>query len=279
MGFFAKIIEVLRKPFPEEENRSSYIKNTLVISVFVALFLYVFQPFGMDTIESGKFLICLGFGSMTFIASYIYDVVARRVLKFRGEREYFTFGNWILNMMGIIFTISLANFLFARSLIGTMEWEFFPQMIYSTFTIGIFPVVALGWILLIRQEHKYQSIAANINQHKTNSPAIDHDLDDRAVFNIPVSRIKYVEAWQNYVKIGYVNAENKVQEQTERATLKNILSEAEESPLVRCHRSFLVNREAITMVSGNAQGLVLSLENCEKTVPVSRSYVPVFRDN
>jgi hypothetical protein len=111
MGFFAKIRAVLRKPFPEEENRSSYIKNILVISVFVALFLYTSQPFGIDTIESGKFLICLGFGSMTFIASYIYDLVARQVLKLKREQEYFTFENWILNIFGTISLISLANFL------------------------------------------------------------------------------------------------------------------------------------------------------------------------
>jgi hypothetical protein len=79
MGFSPKIVEVLRKPFPEKENQSSCIKNTLLISVFVALFLYVFQLFGMDTIESAKFLICLGFGVMTFLAAYIYDLIARRL--------------------------------------------------------------------------------------------------------------------------------------------------------------------------------------------------------
>jgi hypothetical protein len=278
MGFFSKIRAVLRKPFPEEENRSSYIRNILAVSVFVALFLFIFQPFGIDTIESGKFLICLGFGSMTFIASYVYDFVTRRVLKLKGEREYFTFGNWILNMFGIIFLISLANFLFARSLIGTIEWRFFPQMIYSTFTIGIFPVVALGWVLLIRQEHKYQSIADNINQQKARFKADDH-ANGHTVFDVPISQIRYIESLQNYVRIGYVNAENQLQEQTERATLKNILSETEDSPLVRCHRSFLINQEAITTVAGNAQGLVLSLENCDKTIPVSRSYVSVFRDD
>lgn len=278
MGIISAIKQILNKPFPEDEDYQAYIRNTLLISFFVAFFLYVFQPFGMSNIESGVLLICLGFGTMTFIASLAYDFVMVRLFKFKDGDQPFTFGKWILNMMGIMLTISLANFLFARSLIGYMDWSLFPQMIYGTFTIGLFPVVALGWLSLMRQEQKYQTIAADINLQVPPSPSPPSSVtEERTIFDIPLWQIRYVEALQNYVKIGYFSTSGQLQEQTERATLKFVLSETAGSSLVRCHRSFLVNREAITEVSGNAQGLVLTLEKCNKTVPVSRSYVPVFR--
>ncbi|GJM35187.1 MAG: hypothetical protein DHS20C18_41880 [Saprospiraceae bacterium] len=278
MEFFDKIVNILRKPFPEEESTLGYVRVITMISVFVILFLYTFQPFGISTIESGMFLICLGFGSMTFLASIIYEFVISRLFNLKGEREHFTFGRWILNVLGLMLCISLANFLFARSLFGNIRWEFLPQMIYGTFAIGIFPVVVLGAISLIRQENRYQIISEEINQKKGRASSVSN-LNDLSVFDIPASQIRYMEALQNYVKIGYVNSEGQLKEQTERVTLKSILDEVEGSSIVKCHRSFLVNREAIIATSGNAQGLLLTLSDCDKIIPVSRSCVVVFREN
>ena len=101
--------------------------------------------------------------------------------------------------------------------------------------------------------------------------------DNQYLMNLASHQIRYIEALQNYAKIGYINSTGQLIERTERATLKSILNEVEGSPIVKCHRSFLVNREAIISTSGNAQGLLLTLSDCDKTIPVSRSYVPAFR--
>lgn len=277
MYLLETIVKTLNKPFPED-GRFGSIKNITVISVFVIFILYVFQPFGISTIESGKFLICLGFGSMTFMSSIIYEFIISQLFKLKGERGKWTFGKWILNNLAIMFFISLANFLYARILIiGYIEWELFPHMIYGTFMIGIIPIVVLGWLSLNKQEKKYQNIAEEINQQKVMNPS--RNSDEESIFDIPVSQIKFVEALQNYVQIGYFNFEGKFIKQTKRATLKQILNETQESSIVKCHRSFLVNRKAIISASGNAQGLLLQLSDCDTIIPVSRSYVSIFRNN
>jgi DNA-binding LytR/AlgR family response regulator len=149
-------------------------------------------------------------------------------------------------------------------------------MIRGTFMVGVFPIVALGVIALLRKERKYQHIAEEINlEMSTKSESTSSE--DSILFDIPSSQIRYVEALQNYVKIGHLSAEGQWKEKTERATLKSILNEVEGSALVKCHRSFLINRETITSTSGNAQGLLLQLANCEKSIPVSRSFVGSFR--
>jgi len=279
MEFWNNIIEILKKPFPEEENKAVYFRNVAVISVFVTLFLYIFQPFGMSHVQSGLFLICLGFGATTFVASVFYDLCIKSLFKLMGKGKGLTFGKWILHMIGVILTISLANFIYARlAFFGDIRWEFFPIMIANTFAIGIFPAVVLGAISLLRQERKYRLIADEINQ-KEPSIVSDKPATDQIVFEIPIRQIRYIEALQNYVKIGYINPAEHLTERTERATLKSILNEVEGSSIVKCHRSFLVNRDTIVSTSGNAQGLLLTLSDCDKIIPVSRSYVPVFREN
>jgi hypothetical protein len=273
-----KLLNILKKPFPEEESRLGTIKNTVLISVFVTFVLYVFQPFGISTLESNKFFICLGFGISTFVAVIIHEFFISYLLKFRSKGERWTFGKWILNNLGIMFSVSLANFLYARILLfGYIDWELFPYMLYSTFMIGIAPIIVIGRFSQMRQERKYQEIAAKINQQPPETP-INPEFQDKLLYHIPIRQIKYIEALQNYVKIGYLDDQGQFRHHTERATLKHIQEQTAGSSMIKSHRSFLVNREAIISTSGNAQGLLLTLSDCDKTIPVSRSYVSVFRE-
>lgn len=278
MNFFDKIIRTLGKPFPVE-NRLEYYRNLIILSVFITLFLYIFQPFGISTLESRKFLICLGFGSMTFVGAIIYELSIGQLLKLTGMRANWTFGKWILNTLGAMVFISIANFIFARLLLfGYIQWDLFPSMIYATFMIGIIPITVLGGLSLFKQERKYQIIANEINQLKTPSSSTK-DQGSISIFDIPTYQIKYIEALQNYVKIAYINSEGNLKIQTERLTLKGILIKTEGSSIIKCHRSYLVNKDAIVTASGNAQGLLLSLSDCDKIIPVSRTCVPVFRNH
>lgn len=277
MKFLDILFQILNKPFPEEETRAAYFRTVAAVSIFITLFLYIFRPFDMSNLESDRFLTCLGFGGMTFIAVVFYDLVICPVFRLKESDKKFTFGKWILHMIATMIVISVANFIYIRLLFfGDIRWEFFHFMLLNTFAIGIFPVVTLGGIALMRQEKKYQHIADEINQKQPIVPTSSAS-NDRSVFSIPLTRIRYIEALQNYVKIGHLNAEGRLTEQTERTTLKSILEETEGSPIVQCHRSFLVNRDAIITTSGNAQGLLLTLKDCDKAIPVSRGYVSVFR--
>lgn len=272
-----KLIQILSKPFPQEESTSDAIRIITVISVFVVGFLYVFRPFGLHLKESGLFLLCLGFGTVTFAVCIIYELLAVFVLKVKGDRAHFTFGKWILYMVGIILCISLANFVFVRvTLFDDIQWNLYPYMLRGTFAVGFFPIIVLGAIAMLRQEKKYQNIADELN-HQTHTNHIEHG-DNHEIFGIPSSQVRYIEAMQNYINIGHVGSDGLFKVQTERATIKSLADETLGNSILRCHRSFLVNRESIASTAGNAQGLLLSLVDCDKRIPVSRSYVTGFRN-
>lgn len=277
MKYLNTIIRILKKPFPEQETNFGGLKSIAIISAFVAFFLYIFEPFGISLLESEKFLICLGFGSITFLSKIVYEFLVSQILKLKGELEHWTFGKWILYNLGLILTISLANFLFIRILIfGFIQWNLLPQMVYGTFMIGVIPIAIIGFLSLHIKEKKYRNIAKDINLQIASIPQ-NHVSDKELLFDIPIKQIKYIEALQNYVTIAYVGANGQLSKSIERASLKNIIEEIAGNSIIKSHRSFLVNRNAIVSTSGNAQGLLLHLSNCDKTIPVSRSYVSIFR--
>jgi len=267
----------LYKPFPQEEDISDAIRIITVISLFVVGFLYVFKPFGLHLKESGLFFLCLGFGTVTFAVSILYELLLRYVLKIKGEQARYTFGKWTLYMAGIILCISLANFVFVRvTLFNDIQWGLYPYMLRGTFAVGFFPIIVLGAIAMLRQEKKYQNIADELN-HQTRTDHIKQS-DNPEIFGVPSSQVKYIEAMQNYINIGHIDPNGLFKVQTERATIKSLANQTLGNSIMRCHRSFLVNRESIASTAGNAQGLLLSLTDCEKKIPVSRSYVADFRN-
>ena len=276
MKFFDPIIHLVNNPFPEQESNFGAPKTNALVSIFVVFVLYVFQPFGMNSLESNRFLICLGFGISTFLSTALFEFTL--TLLFRKYIENWTLGKWTLKNLGILLTISLVNFLYARIIIfGYILWEFLPHMIYGTLMIGIVPIILIGVSAITIQEYRYQNIARQIQPRK--QPKLKNlNSESSQLFNIPISRIRFVEALQNYASIAYLDEENQLRKLTKRVTLKQILDETNGNSIVQSHRSFLVNDQKILSVSGNAQGLLLELSDCDKIIPVSRSFVSDFRD-
>ncbi|MDG2448535.1 MAG: LytTR family DNA-binding domain-containing protein [Saprospiraceae bacterium] len=257
MKLIHDILDFLRKPFPEDESRFGALKTLTIISLFISLFLYIFGPFGISDLDSDKFLICLGFGSMTFFASIIYQIIINQLFGLRATREAWTYWKWMVFNFGLVFFISLANFIFARLvLFGFIDWRLFPVMIYGTFMVGLIPTMALGAWSLLSQERKYKGIAKEINRQERGKKSSVSSYKE-LVFDVPIYQIRYIEALQNYIKIGFIDDHGKYNSKVERSTLKQTLKDTKDSRIVKCHRSFLVNLDAIVSTKGNAPGHLL----------------------
>jgi len=272
------MFEILKKPFPEFESSFSYLRAMFLVSLFIVFFLFIFRPFGFHEVRSNLFLICLGFGLMTIVGSLFFEFILRPLFGWSRTGRSFTFARWILHTIVLLLCISVANFIFLSLVINKQfQWQNFPSMLFGTCAIGIFPTVVFGGLALIKKEKDYQQMAKAINQKAVPSNSTLLPSHSVEIFGIKASKIKYVEAMQNYVKIGFLSNQGELEEQTERATLKAVLDQLEGGNIIKCHRSFLVNKESIISSSGNAQGLLMTLSDCEKQIPVSRSYVSKFK--
>lgn len=89
--------------------------------------------------------------------------------------------------------------------------------------------------------------------------------------------VLFVEAMQNYVSICYTD-NTEIKQAVIRNTIKALEQTFANTGVIRCHRSFLVNRNLIEHTSGNAQGLKLQLTGLhDKEIHVSRKYTTDFR--
>ena len=111
-------------------------------------------------------------------------------------------------------------------------------------------------------------------QQQAVPPAESFQFCDRAgrtVFATHGADILYVEAADNYCIIHYLGKEG---EETFilNNTMKYFETWKENTTLLRCHRSFMVNIENVKLLRKEGDSLILEIAGCNKTIPVSRTY-------
>ncbi len=100
-----------------------------------------------------------------------------------------------------------------------------------------------------------------------NTITLQSDTSETATFKLP--DLLFIQADDNYSTIIWKNGHG-VEKKLLRANLKNIENQLNNPYTIRCHRSYIVNVNAIASISGNANGYKLLIRDTDITIPVSR---------
>ncbi len=140
------LLTFLNKPYPQTQNKW---KSAISISLFISLFLYVFQPFGLQLLKHDhKDLALLGYGVVTFLVLALNYVMLPFIKPSIFNEDRWTVKKQILWLVWIVFSISLGNY-FYSILFSVIPWFGFKGfLIFMVFTIviAIIPIVLITFI-------------------------------------------------------------------------------------------------------------------------------------
>ncbi|MGM0504848.1 MAG: LytTR family transcriptional regulator DNA-binding domain-containing protein [Bacteroidota bacterium] len=273
----------LNQPFPKLTSRWKLI---ITISLFVAIFLIIFQPFGIHLIQN-KILILSGYGLVTFLVLFINLIVVEHLFPKTFSEKKWTIGKEFLWLLWIIFCIGLGNALYTNYLFDYFRFNlmFFVQFQLITLTIGLIPtsilIITKQKYLLQRNIKSAQQLNNDLKEGQTgifsDSLVRIYSDNERDYIEFNPNDFYFIESSGNYIEI-YITENNQLIRKTLRCTLKRAMFFLKNiSEIVRCHRAYIVNSAKITSAKGNSQGLKLHLDHCETEVPVSRNYVDCIR--
>ncbi|MBX2907295.1 MAG: LytTR family transcriptional regulator [Taibaiella sp.] len=292
----SSMLELLKQPHPLP-GKKNVLLVALLMGAAVALFLIVFQPFGLATVPgSGKKVrLLMGYGLVTAIVVFFNGVLLPLFLPRLYAAERWTLGKdlFLLGLMN--FTgVALVNFFYSALVFGfSMSLNSVGFSLFATLSVGFLPFTIL---VLYRHnrllQQNLQSAAAINNQipaqHNESEKAGGNAWDEETVIVLNAEGggeelrfracdLLYAESADNYIKVTLLD-NNTAKTTIIRQTLKQLEElAAAENKIVRCHRSFIVNMQKVAHAEGNAQGLKLQIEGCDAIVPVSRTYVPAIR--
>jgi hypothetical protein len=286
----------LNAPYPANTSYRRVLTNALTIGVFIAIFMSIFQPFGLQSLKQPNRLLliaCYGLPSIPVIL--ILGSVYVWFIRKNDRETQWKVWHQIATTLTTLLVIGAANYAYS---VGIFEiqfrWTGLFRMLYYTVFVGIFPVVGVilfDWALLLKKHdrlaHIFNKQTQTIEPPKFENAELPscsqmtlhgENAGESVTLNIP--HILFMKAEGNYVEIYHENASGKGMTHLIRSTLKAIEDQLirNDNPIKRSHRSYLVNTKRVTRATGNAQGLTLFMDAQNHQVPVSRKYVEKFRN-
>ena len=162
-----------------------------------------------------------------------------------------------------------------------------PEMVYwdATFEILRKTIANTTWMLLIPyiisflylyNEHLLREVIpqkdAQIMEKEEGKIIQFKDEKNEVRFTLSSEKIIYIESSDNYCVIKYFNNE-KLYDFMLRNTLKKLSEDLKDTPIQRCHRSFMINFEHVASLRKENTEICLEFDvNGIKEIPVSKSY-------
>ena len=150
----------------------------------------------------------------------------------------------------------------------------FRKSLLNTSLVLLLPY-ALMWLYFSWRD-KDKQLQALTNPSETVSPKIMIPFkDEKGVLRISLkpSDLLYLQGSDNYITLHY-NTPSKPSKFLLRSTLKKLEGDLDNTSIIRCHRSYMVNIEKVKVVRKDKDGLILDLDSASPIeIPVSRTYM------
>lgn len=273
----------LKKPYPFVADFKTKFMISFIFGLFIYLFLLVFQPFGIDNIESNKAIYLTGFGFVTFSTLLFCLSILPLLFSVFFDLDKWNIGKEIGFIVLNVILITLLNYAY-DDIFGEVHTQEHSLLFFIpvTMAVGIIPISIMVFFSEIHLREKHEksasTISSKIQTSRITEGPIKHQTisikSDSAneVFEIDKNELVFIKSDDNYCKIYHFN-ENEIRTNILRVRLKNIEKQLEtHTDIIRCHRSYIVNKKKILRISGNARAYNIHFENCKETASISRSF-------
>ncbi len=263
-------------------KKKNNINMIIYTAIFALLFINLFEPFGSrhwyPGISDLKYFL---FSSLIILTGMLVVVISRIILQRYStvrELKYWQYAMFIIAeiiAMSIFYT--LFGVFFPKDGIERSISTMLEQSITNTALILLLPY-SISWLYFSWKEKK--AIIEDIEKGRINdSKSLIAFYDEKGDLKISIllDNILYIESADNYSKIIYLN-KSEISHYLLRNTLKKIEHKyGNDTPITRCHRSYLVNMDRVEILKKVKGNIFVELNTANTPdIPVSNTYYETF---
>ena len=265
-----------------KENIRKLIFFTTVYSL---IFINIFRPFNSeDWIPGINTFNYFLYSSLMVLIGLTLISISRIVMHFFVKKISIGYLEYLIWIFGEI-TILAGFYIFIAHRVGFIEnyIEQNPGLVYWEATFEIFrkAVANTTWMLLIPyvisflylyNEQLIKKLAEHTEENKENNVIQFKDEKDEVRFSITSDKVIFIESSDNYCIIKYLN-NDKISDFVLRSSLKRLANELSETPIQRCHRSYMINLEHVASLKKDNSDISFEFDVPNvKEIPISKSY-------
>jgi len=259
-------------------NRKFYLVAFSVFTAFV--FLNFFEPFGLyydgSITKEDVFIELFIAMTLAFVVLLLSQFVVRvlfNVNKFTVVSLFFWFLLEALCVASVWFVFQILE----KDFTGNLLTVWFENL------LGYLLIMSPPYFLYVSYIRIKDVIKRLENENRTQKSVEEMvpditltDENEIVKLVLKTENLLFIKAADNYIEVHFL--ENGVHS---KSLLRNSIKKMEttfiQTPIIRCHRSFIVNTKNIELAKKTASGFDLKLHQVsELTIPVSKSYISEF---
>lgn len=279
------ILSWLSTPYYFNPSIKFKLKTSFIFGLFVFIFLYIFKPFALATLEEILFEYTLGIGLITFIGSFTAFYIPPLLFK-----KYFDEDNWTIGRNVFLIMITML-------IIGSVLWSFagfykkekgitnisYLHFILYSYLVGVIPVFLIIFINEKNTRERREKRASEILSQKQKkllekekslrNKLVVYSENKKEHLTITIKDLVYITSQGNYASFFIKNEDCSLKEKILRVTLTKIEETFKDYPnIIRSHKSYIINTNFVLDIKGNARGYLLKSQFVSFDIPVSRSF-------
>lgn len=265
-------------PFPRPFYRT-YLLAALITGFCICFILNVFQPFNTQNFQHEyKFWILSGYGIIAAISIAFYYGTSFLIFNKNRVAKWTIVHESADLLAAMIFSMVMCYLYYAYVFQRSITWPRMLDFLQIAFSVSLLPVAGLfGYIfyryrgiqrssLNIEPVHKSSNLTQITLKGTNKNEEITAQLDE----------LLFIKAEDNYVILYLLKDEN-VQMHMIRSTLKQIETQINSAQFFKGHRSYIINLNQISQLSGNKNSTKAKMKYGNKEIPISRSKVDEIR--
>ena len=264
---------------------NNVVRMILFTTVYSLVFINIFRPFNSETwIHNNNSANYFLYSSLMVLIGMVLVSLSRVIMNFVVKKVQITFPDYIIWMVSDAVILSIF-YTFIAYKVGFI-YNFLndnPEMTLWEAIFAIFKKSTANtvWMLLIPytisllfldNQHLKNRIQ-ELGERNTDSNII-HLKDEKGEIrlSINVENILYAEAADNSVIVKYIN-NDRIVDFFLRTNLKKLSDDLRETPIQRCHRSFMINLLHVTSLKKDQTEFTIQFDTTSiKDITVSKTY-------
>ena len=266
-------------------EKNNVVRMILFTTVYSLVFINIFRPFNSETwihnINSTNYFM---YSSLMVLIGMVVVSLSRVIMNLVVKKVSLTYPDYIIWLVSDAVLLSLF-YVFVAYKVGFVD-NFMKDNPDMTMWEAIFAIFRKStantvWMLLIPYtisllflDNQYLKNRIKEIGDRTPESNIIHFKDEKGEIRLSINleNVLYAEAADNYVIIKYINNDRLV-DFFLRTNLKKLSDDLRDTPIQRCHRSFMINLLHVTSLKKDQTEFIIQFDTTSiKDITVSKTY-------
>ncbi|MBO7460742.1 MAG: LytTR family transcriptional regulator [Bacteroidales bacterium] len=264
---------------------NNVVRMILFTTVYSLVFINIFRPFNSETwihnINSTNYFM---YSSLMVLIGMVVVSLSRVIMNFVVKKVQLTFPDYVIWLVSDAVILSIF-YTFVAYKVGFIDnflndnpemttWEAIYSIFWKSTANTVWMLLIPYTISLLFLDNQYLKNRIKEIDARIPESNIVHLKDEKGEIrlSINIENILYAEAADNYVIVKYIN-NDKIVDFLLRTNLKKLSDDLRDTPIQRCHRSFMINLLHVTSLKKDVTEFIIQFDTTSiKDITVSKTY-------